>query len=164
VKFPTGKFDVKNSAGERVEPSATAGSGSYDGLLGLAYSRFLTSQLTFDVSAQYTLRSEADDFRLGDRFDSGVALAYRFTEDIHKFPQVSVFAEANVRYLFKSEEGGERDPNTGGTALFLTPGFRVSFCPNFSFTVSSPLPVVQDLNGEQLETSYKVNGALTLSF
>jgi len=26
VKFPTGKFDVKNSAGERVEPSATAGS------------------------------------------------------------------------------------------------------------------------------------------
>jgi hypothetical protein len=164
VKFPTGKFDVKNSAGERVEPSATAGSGSYDGMLGLAYSRFLTSQITFDVSAQYTLRSEADDFRLGDRFDSGVALAYRFTEDIHKFPQVSVFAEANVRYLFKSEESGERDPNTGGTALFLTPGFRVSFCPNFSFTVSSPLPVVQDLNGEQLETSYKVNGALTLSF
>lgn len=25
MKFPTGKFDVKNSAGERVEPSATAG-------------------------------------------------------------------------------------------------------------------------------------------
>jgi hypothetical protein len=66
VKFPTGRFDVKNSAGERVEPSATAGSGSYDGMLGLAYSRFLTSQLTLDTSAQYTYRTEADNFRLGE--------------------------------------------------------------------------------------------------
>jgi len=164
VKFPTGRFDVENSEGERVEPSATAGSGSYDGMLGLAYSRFLTSRLTLDASAQYTLRTEADDFRLGDRIDAGVALAYRFTEDIQRFPQVSAFAEANVRYLFKSEEDGERDPNTGGTALFLTPGFRVNFSPNFSFTVSSPLPVVQELNGEQLKTSFKVNGALTLTF
>lgn len=164
VKFPTGKFDVKNSAGERVEPSATAGSGSYDGMLGLAYSRFLTSRLTFDVSTQYTLRTEADGFKLGDRIDGGVAFAYRFTEDVQKFPQVSAFAEANVRHLFKSEEDGERDPNTGGTVLFLTPGVRVGFTKNVSFTVSSPLPVVQELNGTQLKTSYKVNGGLTFSF
>jgi len=164
VKFPTGKFDVDNSAGERVEPSATAGSGSYDGMLGLAYSRFLTARLTFDASAQYTLRTEADDFKLGDRIDGGVAFAYRFTEDIQKFPQVSAFAEASVRHLYKSEEEGERDPNTGGTALFLTPGVRVGFTKNFSFTVSSPLPVLQELNGTQLKTSYKVNGGLTFGF
>lgn len=164
VKFPTGKFDVKNSAGERVEPSATAGSGSYDGMLGLAYSRFLTSQLTFDTSAQYTFRTEADDFKLGDRIDAGVAFAYRFTKDIEKFPQVSAFAEANVRYLFKSDDDGASDSNTGGTVLFLTPGVRVAFTKSLSFTVSAPLPVVQELNGTQLKTSYKVNGGLTLSF
>jgi hypothetical protein len=164
VKFPTGKFDVKNSEGERVEPSATAGSGSYDGMLGLACSRFLTPRLTFDASAQYTLRTEADDFKLGDRIDAGAAFAYRFTEDIQKFPQVSAFAEANVRHLAKSQEDGDRDPNTGGTLLFLTPGVRVGFTKNLSFTVSSPLPVVQELNGTQLKTSYKVNGGLTFSF
>jgi hypothetical protein len=69
VKFPTGRFDVENSEGERVEPSATAGSGSYDGMLGLAYSRFLTSRLTLDASAQYTLRTEAE--LAGDRIDVG---------------------------------------------------------------------------------------------
>lgn len=164
VKFPTGRFDVKNSEGERVEPSATAGSGSYDGMLGLAYSRFLTSRLTLDTSAQYTLRTEADHFRLGDRIDAGLAVAYRFTGDIQKFPQVSAFAEANARHLFKSEEDGVRDPNTVGTVLFLTPGFRVGFTPNVAFTVSSPVPVAQDLNGEQLKTSFKVNGALTFTF
>ena len=164
VKFPTGRFDVKNSAGERVEPSATAGSGSYDGMLGMAYSRFLTSRVTLDTSAQYTLRTEADHFRLGDRIDAGLALAYRFTEDIQKFPQVSAFAEANVRHLFKSEDDGARDPNTGGTVLFLTPGVRISFIRNVAFTVSSPLPAWQDLNGEQLKTSFKVNVALTFTF
>jgi hypothetical protein len=164
VKFPTGRFDVKNSANERVEPSATAGSGSYDGMLGVAYSRFLTSRITLDTSFQYTLRTERDDFRLGDRIDGGLAVAYRLIEDIQKYPQVSFFAEANVRYLFKSEEDGDPDPNTGGTAFFLTPGVRVAFSPHLSFTLSSPLPVGQDLNGEQLKTSYKINGALTLSF
>lgn len=164
VKFPTGRFDVKNSAGERVEPSATAGSGSYDGLLGLAYSRFLTARITLDASAQYTLRTEADHFRLGDRIDAGLAFAYRFNEDIQAFPQVHAFAEANVRSLFKSHEDGASDPNTGGTVLFLTPGLRVFFARNIAFTVSAPLPVAQDLNGEQLKTSFKVNGALTFLF
>ena len=133
-------------------------------MLGLAFSRFLTSQLTFDASGQYTLRTEHDDFKLGDRIDAGVAFAYRLTQDVQHFPQVSAFAEANVRYLFKSEEGGERDPDTGGTVLFLTPGVRLGFTRQFSFTVSAPLPVLQELNGTQLETNYKVNGALTLSF
>jgi len=164
VKFPTGRSDVHNSAGERVEPAATAGSGSYDGMLGLAFSRYLTSRLTMDVSGQYTIRGEHDQFKLGDRIDGGVAVAYRFTEDITKYPQFSVFGEANVRHLFKSEEDGERDPNTGGTVLFLSPGVRASFSRNVAFTVSPQIPVLQDRNGEQLETKIKVNAALTVSF
>jgi len=164
VKFPTGKHEVTNSEGERVEPSATAGSGSFDGMAGIAYSRYLTSRITLDASGHYTFRTEHDDFRLGDRIDGGVAVAYRFTEDIQKFPQFSVFAEANVRHLFKSEEDGGRDPNTGGTVLFLSPGFRIGFCPNASFTVSPQFPVAQDLNGEQLKTDFKINAALTVTF
>lgn len=164
VKFPTGKSSVINSAAEEVEPSATAGSGSYDGMLGLAYSRYITSRITFDASAQYTLRTEHRDFKLGDRIDGGVALNYRFTKDIQKYPQVSAFTEANIRYLYRSEEGGVADPNTGGTVLFLSPGVRLGFNRNFSFTLSAPIPVMQDLNGEQLKTAFKITGALTLSF
>jgi len=164
VKFPTGRSRVHDSAGALVEPSATAGTGSYDGMLGLAYSRFLTARLTMDVSGQYTLRTEANDFHLGDRIDAGLAMAYRLTGDIEKFPQASVFGEINVRHLFESKDDGLRDPNTGGTALFLTPGLRVSFTKNVSFTFAAPVPVVQELNGVQLKTLFKMNAALTLSF
>ena len=164
VKFPTGKHNVKNSEGERLEPSATAGSGSYDGMLGLAYSRFLTSRLTMDTSFQYTLRTEHDDFRLGDRIDAGVAVAYRFTEDIKSYPQFGVVGEALLRHLYRSEEDGEDDPNTGGTALFLAPGVRAALNEYVAATISAPIPVWQDLNGEQLETDFKIIGALTVSF
>lgn len=164
VKFPTGRANVVNSAAEDVEPSATSGSGSYDGMLGIAFSRYLTSRITFDASAQYTLRTEHRDFKLGDRIDGGIALNYRFTKDIQKFPQISAFTEANVRYLYRSEDGGVSDPNTGGTVLFLSPGVRFGFNRNVGFTLSAPIPVMQDLNGEQLKTAFKISAALTLSF
>lgn len=164
VKFPTGEDKVFNSAGERIEPSATAGSGSYDGMLGLAYSRFLTARVTLDTSAQYTIRTEANDFQLGDRIDAGLAFAYRFTEDINHFPQWTAFAETNLRYLLKSKDGGERDPNTGGTVLFVTPGIRALLNKNLAVTISSPIPTWQNLNGEQLKTSYKINAGVTISF
>jgi len=164
VKFPTGRHNVHNSEGERVEPAATAGTGAYDGMIGLAFSRYLTSRITMDVSGQYTIRGEADDFKLGDRIDGGVALAYRFNEDITKYPQFSVFGEANVRHLFKSQDDGANDPNTGGTVVFLSPGVRASFTRNVAFTVAPQIPVMQELNGEQLETKIKVNAALTFTF
>lgn len=164
AKFPTGKYKVDNSAGERVEPSATAGTGSYDGMAGLAYSRFLTKQLTMDAAAAYTVRSEHDDFKVGDRIDAGFALAYRLVEDITATFQPSLFAELNLRQLFKTEEGGDPDDNTGGTVLFVTPGVRARFGPHVGFTVAAPIPVYQDLNGEQLETDYKILGMVTLDF
>ncbi len=164
VKIPTGRHDVRNNLGEQLEPSATAGSGSWDFVAGAAWSRYLTPQLTMDVSALYTIRTEHDDFRLGDRFDAGVALAYRFTEDIEHYPQFGVFVEANVRHLAKSEDAGANDPNTGGTALFVSPGVRVGFSKQATFTVAPQLPVVQDLNGEQLETDFRVLASFNLTF
>ena len=164
VKFPTGENDVRNSEGERVEPSATAGSGSFDGMAGLAYSRWITPRTTLDTSFQYTFRTSHDDFQLGDRIDAGVAVAYRLTKDIEVYPQLSIFGEVNLRYLFKSEEDEERDPNTGGTVLFLSGGLRLSVNRNAALTFSTQLPVLQELNGTQLKTDFRLLAALTMTF
>jgi hypothetical protein len=164
LKIPTGRDEVTNSAGERVEPSATAGSGSWDYVTGLAYSSFLTPRLTLDASALYTFRTEHYDFRLGNRVDAGLALAYRFNEDVKAFPQTSAFVEANLRRLSMSEEEGEDDVNTGGTTFFVSPGFRVRFSPAVAFSIAVQVPLTQDLNGQQLETEYKVSAALSVTF
>jgi hypothetical protein len=165
AKLPLGRDDVRaDGETERLEPSLQPGSGAFDFLFGTAYSVWLTTQLTLDTSAQYTLRLENNDFKIGDRVEGGVALAYRLVEDIATFPQSSLFVEANVVHLSKNEEGGEKIRNSGGTYLFLAPGVRVGISQRVSFSLSPRFPVVQALNGEQQETLFKIVAGLTFSF
>ena len=164
LKMPTGRDDVQDSTGASIDPAAAAGSGSWDFIGGLAYSTFITGQLTIDASVLYTLRTEHDDFKVGDRFDAGVGVAYRLTSDIERFPQFSVFVETNLRHLHPSEVRGEEHQNSGGTALFISPGARIRFSPHAAFSVAPHIPVMQDLEGEQIETAFKLTAGFTLSF
>jgi hypothetical protein len=162
VKLPTGNDDQRLSNGEKLEPSSQPGTGAFDGQAGLAWSRFLTPNVTIDASSIYTLRGEHAGFTVGDRFDAGVALAYRLTDSITAFPNWSIFGEANVVWIGKDDDHGTTNPNSGGTTLYLTPGFRVRFDPHAALTLAPSFPVFQGLNGEQIETRFKV--AATLSF
>src|SRR6185295_14634078 len=100
------------------------------------YSRYLTTNLTMDASGTYTFRTSHDGFKVGDRADLGVALAYRLTDDIKELPNVSVFAEALGVWIGKdhsSEDGS--NPNSGGWTMYLSPGVRCRFTPRLSTTV-----------------------------
>lgn len=164
LKFPTGDSTLTNSAGERVEPSATAGTGAWDGLAGLAYTVPLNADLTLDASALYTFRGERYGYRLGNRLDLGTSLAWRVVGDAQTFPQISLVAEATLRNIAKSEEDGEKSDSSGGTVLFLSPGVKVSFTEKISANLGVQLPVVQDLNGRQVETDYRIITGISIAF
>ena len=73
LKAPVGDSRVTNSHGEQVEPSATAGTGAWDGQVGVAYSVPLSATLNFDTSAIYKLTQigkrailGADSFKIFD--------------------------------------------------------------------------------------------------
>ena len=164
VKFPVGETRVIDTLGERVEPASTPGSGAWDGMVGAAYTLALAPAVSFDASAQYTLRGEKTDYRLGHRLDAGLAVGWRIVGDAKRFPQVVLIGEATVRAVAESEESGARDANTGGTALFLSPGMRVGFCENASWSVGVQIPVVQELNGDQVEAMFRLTSSLNLAF
>ena len=164
VKAPTGDSSLTNTEGEQVEPSATAGTGAWDGLAGLAYTVPLSAALTLDASALYTFRGERYDYRLGDRLDLGTSLAWRVCGDAKTFPQVSLVAEATLRHIAKSEEEGEKDGNTGGTVLFLSPGVKVSFTEKIAGSIGIQLPVLQDINGRQVETQFRLITGVSIAF
>jgi hypothetical protein len=165
VKFPTGRDDVRaDGETEPLEPSVQPGSGAFDFLGGTAYSVWLTERITLDASAQYTYRTENDDFKIGDRIDAGAVVSFRLTEDVQQYPQVAVFGEISVRHGFKNEEDGHKTVNSGGTVLFLSPGVRASFTQHVSLSVAPQFPVVEDLNDEQQETLFKILTALTFTF
>lgn len=161
--IPTGKDDELLSDGDPLEPSSQPGTGEFGIQSGLAYSRYLTTNVALDASALYTYRFEDDDFQVGDRLDTSVAIAYRFSESVRDFPQFSVFGEVTNVYIGKDHSDDEgNNPNSGGNTLFLTPGVRLRFTEQVSFSLAPSIPVLQDLNGNQLETDFRVMGQLTI--
>ena len=164
VKLPTGDDNEHLSNGEKLEPSSQPGTGAVDFQAGVAYSRYLTSRVTLDASMAYTLRGEHDDFTVGDRFDAGVALAYRLTEDVKQFPNYSVSTELLGNWLGKDDDAGVDNDSSGGTTTYLAVGLRARFDEHIALTVAPALPLTQDLNGDQVETRGKLSVALGFSF
>ena len=162
VIAPTGKSDVRLNNAERLEPSSQPGTGEWGIQAGLGYSRFLTARVTIDASVLYTTRVKNNDFRVGDRVDLGVAVAYRFTESIKHFPNQSAFIELNTVWIGKDEDAGETNPSSGGWTAYVTPGYRVRLTENWSLTVAPSIPFYQDLNGDQIESKFKL--AVTAGF
>ena len=161
VKFPTGKDDETLDGGHELDPSSQPGSGSVDYQAGVAYSRYLSPRVTLDTSALYTLRTEHDDFEVGDRADVGLALAYRLTEDVQAPNNWSVFGELNGNWLDEDEEDGTANENSGGEVLYLSLGIRDRITEHFALSLAPALPVLQDVNGDQVETDWRV--ALTMT-
>jgi Putative MetA-pathway of phenol degradation len=164
IKAPTGDSSLKNSEGEPVEPSATAGTGAWDGQVGFAYTLPLAAALTLDASAIYTLRGEAHHYRLGNRLDLGTSLAWRIFGDAVTFPQTSLVMEATLRHVAESEVGGKEDDGTGGSVLFLSPGVKFSFTQQLGASLGVQIPVVQNLGGNSLETDFRLITGISYSF
>jgi hypothetical protein len=162
VKLPIGQDDVRLDNGERLSPTDQPSSGAYDFPFGLGWSRFLTERITVDASSVYTLRTERHDFKVGDRFDAGIALAYRLTESVKEFPQFSLFGELNLVALAKDVDHHVADDNSGSQTVYLTPGLRCRFTPHAALTLAPSVPVYEHRNGNQGRVEYKV--AATLSF
>ncbi len=162
VKLPTGADGETLSNGEVLEPSSQPGSGATDFQAGFGYSRFLTTATTLDASALFTLRGEHQDFSVGDRVDLGVAVAHRLSGGAAAAPGWTVFGEVLAVALGKDEEGSEANGNSGGTIFFFSPGLRYRCESGVAITLAPSIPVVQDWNGEQIETDLKLT--CTVSF
>ncbi len=172
-KAPTGKTNEKNAEGETFDAEFQPGSGSWDGLFGLA----LTNRYqlwSFDASVLYTVVTEGtQDTDLGDRFNYGFAISYRaFGEPPHTHadgtvethgPGVDLILELNGEWHDKQSEGGEDDANSGGHVLYLAPGVRYTN-DKFSAFTSVGLPIVNDLNGTQAEPDWRLLAGATLGF
>lgn len=163
VKLPTGKDDETLSNGEELEPSSQPGSGSVDYQAGLAYSRFLSSRVTLDTSGVYTIRAAHEGFEVGDRADLGLALAYRLDEDVQAPNNWSVFGELNGVWLDEDVERGVSNENSGGETVYLTVGVRDRITPHLAISLAPAVPILQDVNGEQVETDWRVGFALTFT-
>ncbi len=191
LKAPTGRTHELDRSGERFDAEFQPGSGSWDGMAGLALTRRF-GPLSLDASALYMLTGTgAQDTDLGDRFHYGIAASYRIRglgggdggpmfhgarahapgDDGHGHvhsegapgPALDLILELNGEWHGKQETGGEKDPNSGGHVLYVAPGLRLSQ-DRWSAFASLGIPIVNDLNGIQAEPDWRLVTGVAFSF
>ena len=166
IKFPTGRTDVIPQQGQGAEPlelSVQPGTGTFDGRIGAAYSRWLGGHISTDASAQYTLRTTHNDQKVGDRIDGGVAINAWPSSNRAHYPNLGFVAEVAVTHLRPNEERDEIVANTGGTSLYASLGARLALSEHVTIAPSLQIPVTESLTGTQQSTSFKAVVSLNVA-
>lgn len=176
VKTPTGRTNIEDSFGERFETEFQPGTGSWDGLFGLAMTQ-RRGAWSFDANVLYQLATEgALDTDLGDRFLYNVAVTYRLTggpdsgrgHKHHEAPDIpahtlDLMLELNGEWHGHTVEAGVRDPFSSGNVVYLSPGLRLGLDKLSSF-VSVGVPVVNHVNGIQAEPTWRLMTGIAVAF
>ncbi|MCB1503488.1 MAG: transporter [Hyphomicrobiaceae bacterium] len=186
IKTPTGRTNKIDVNGEIFEAEFQPGSGSWDGLFGLAFSQRLGA-VSIHASGLYTLVTEGiQETDLGDRLHYGVAVSYRLGNAATQAPMyagahhqhgshahheeaptpdlaVDLILELNGEWSAKQEVGGVMDNNSGGHTLYISPGIRFAY-DNLSAFASVGIPVVNDLNGFQSEPEWRLFTGVATAF
>jgi len=164
IELPTGDDDERDGLGRAPRP-LQPGSGSWDPFGGVV----VTCQtLDYQVDAQITYKAntEANDFEFGDELRFDTSLQYRLWPR-ELGPGVPGFLygviETNLIHHGEDRISGARDPDSGGTRLFLSPGLQY-VTKRWVLEAIVQLPVVQDLNGTALDDDFTVLAGFRVNF
>lgn len=153
LELPTGRDDLRDG-GARLPPPLQPGSGSVDGLLGLAFTRVGDGgRWLLNADLIYRVNSEANDYRFGNvlRFDLGGQLrVYPWRYERYDQITLNLICELNGRYAEKDTASGDRLRNTGGLTLLAAPGVQLIAGESFLLEAGVQVPILRHLQGPQL--------------
>jgi len=171
-KFPSGSvYKRDNEFDFLLPPDLQVGTGSYDVIGAISYSRHGIIRTTLSTNAQISYRYS---FEVG-RYDGGQK--YRFGNELILnlgFTDSFLLAKKVVnpgilfkyRHTQKDENNGNKFPNTGGSWMYLVPSLNIRLTPNLMVHSNFEIPIYTDVIGTQLVTSYRGNIGInyTLNF
>lgn len=166
IELPTGQDDEDDSFG-RLPQSLQWGSGSFDPIVGAAYT-WQTLGYEVDIDFLYKFNTEgANDFEFGDLLKYNVAYQHRVwpfeLPEEGLYSQLNLVLELNGQYQAKNKKNDVKIADSGGHTIFISPGIQF-VTERFIIESSIQLPVIQDLNGNQLETDYIMTAGVRIIF
>lgn len=142
------------------------GSGSVDPIAGILFTNQSLSQ-EFDVDLTYQFNTKASNYEFGDVFKYNVAYQRKvwpwILPEKGVYSQVNLVLELNGEYAQKDKSNASIVKDSGGNTLFLSPGIQLA-AKRWVLETSVQLPIIQDLNGGQIETDYTIVTSLRLTF
>lgn len=153
VKIPVGKTGATLPDGTVAPRPLQVGSGSWDfpfkALFTLTQRR---NGLLANVG--YRINTGDDGFKAANVFSYDLAVALRFVPWVYRKitdQSLVVYLELNGEVSGEDKVEGAPNPDSGGHLLFLSPDLQWIPTPWLLFEGSVQIPIVQDLNGTQLE-------------
>lgn len=189
LKTPTGRTGVQaNTPAEHHEEGAEEeegghhggstfeahhqpGGGAWSPSIGLSFTRAM-GNFSFDTSALYTVATTgAQKTDLGDIFGYNIALSYAFGaparnnlfSSSNNAPWTAVL-ELNGEWQDYERIDGQRNPNSGGSTVFISPGIRYSGGNNWNTALSIGAPIVTNTNGYQTDPDYRITYRFVATF
>lgn len=159
VKTPWGKNELSED-GERLDEHAQPGTGATDVYGGLSAIVQLDPQSSVFASFQYRRTgTNGHDYRYGRATTANLAYERKLGN------AVDAVVEANWRHAEQDriDGDGNRDPNTGGDIVYVTPRLVLDFGGGLLGRAGVQIPVAKSLYGDQTERA-NVNVGLTLLF
>ena len=152
LKLPTGDDDA----------SPALGGGSIDVSLG-GVGAWLRGRTGIYVEALYQVRGESSKREFGESVAYNVALAYRALPVVYRtYPaqQVNAYLEFNGSWTARDQMSGVEVSAAGGHVLFASPGLQYIPLNRLLVEASFQLPVVTNLNGNQLEPDWTASAGM----
>lgn len=170
VKLPTGSTHRHSLAGERLETEHQPGTGSWNPIVGAAASLPMR-KVQLSASALYQFSTTgAQETRLGDRLQGGIALSHRFgpTEHEHHHeggssehhhddsrPAWDGFVELAGEWEGRQTIAGEVEEASGGEWVYAAPGVRFT-ASGWSASASVAMPLWQDIRPSHPNNRYRL--------
>ena len=189
VKLPTGSTHKQGNDGERLDTEHQPGSGSWDGIFGAAFGTKVGS-FNLSASGMYHVSGKgAQQTRLGDRAQVGIALSRHFGTAEHHHEETAghdghhadgevhhhepaphghsswdAFVELTGEWEGRQEVDGVVDENSGGKSLWVSPGLRYNSASGFSLGGSFGMPIWQDIGKSHPNNDYRLTVSVGKAF
>lgn len=168
VKTPTGSSTETTASGGYLHAHMQPGTGSWDPLLSLLYTRTLSAvDLQADVTRQFATRNR-QGYESGD--STSITVSSKFTAWRVFNPGMGIIYLHTGRATDRDGRYSDLtslmdDPaNTGGDSLWVSPEIQVVPFRRLVVDVKIQVPVWEKVNGIQLVSSYRLLSGLTYRF
>lgn len=130
------------------------GTETFDPILG-GVATWAFDRHEIDLDALYSVSTERNDFRQGDRLRYDLAYRYRLWPRRFgkRLLQLNGLLELNGQWSDRNEEDGRRIADSGGHVLFVAPGLQLA-AKSWILEASVQVPVAQDLHGSQVDQDF----------
>jgi len=150
ITVPTGATSNRDDDGNRFDMGMQPGFAAPSFTVGFAASKMVIPHVTLTGDTSVLTFTETNNGKPGNEVRFNVAGGYEIFEKPNGFlSRLDIIGESNFLHLTKDmNEESEKENDSGGSILYLSPGLRATFGKHVSVGALVKIPTWKDLNHE----------------